>query len=292
MAGGETIDVKVEITPPIDTNYSTDIIVSMPSPVLPNSISFDSTTSTSMNLSLNLLEYSNPSPVVHKRKLSEISHENLLNPTNFGRFTPSPSSGTSSKLYKRIEELMDLSSPYNHYKCLSPSENNLTQVQENNKYTYSVSKIDKPGSSRLLRRQFSLDKEDSGGGVSLSSTSERHRSNSGCNQNNLDIPQCDLQELRTSPTNFKMGTRLPKQHSASLAIDLEKIEEIPLSPTSLLGNHHHHHRSCGGGDIINLPRIPGSESGSPSSRNGSIGSLFVEQQQSEFNINVETIVLR
>lgn len=206
--------------------------------------------------------------------MSEISHEGLLNPTNFGRFTPSPSSGTSSKLYKRIEELMDLSSPYNHYRCLSPSENNLTQVQEN-KYTYSTTKLDKPGSGRLLRRQFSLDKEDG-----ATANRQQHQQ---LTQNNLEILQ--HVELRASPTNFKIA-RLPKQHSASLAIDLEKIEEIPLSPTSLMSNHHR-----GAGDGGMLPRIPGSESGSPSSRkDDDLNGVLSEQH--EINMNVDRFFIR
>lgn len=148
---------------------------------------------------------------------------------------------------------MDLSSPYNHYRCLSPSESNLTTCNEG-KYIYGTNKIDnKPGSSRLLRRQFSLDKDDcqtASSSTSTTSTVQQLKSN-------LDVPT--LQELNRqspSPTNIKPG-RLHKQTSASIAQDLEKIEEIPISPTSCLHNNNHQH---------DLGLIPGSASGSPSQK--------------------------
>lgn len=227
---GEQVDVKVEITPPNNADGTSQ---------LPNSYSIDS--STTMNLSINLSDFKTPGTSPQQRKLTDLPHDNLLNPSNFGRFTPSPSSASSSnKMFKKFEEFMDLSLPYNHYRCLSPSESNLTQCNEG-KYIYGITRQDsKPGSSRLLRRQFSLDKEDCHSTVTTRS--------------NLDVPFSHENRSTPSPTNIKPG-RLHRQTSASVAQDLEKIEEIPISPTSCLSNHK---------SDIQLSQIPGSESGSPS----------------------------
>lgn len=236
---GEQVDVKVEITPPRDTE----------SVQVPNSYSIDSTQT--VNLGLSLSDFKTSSP--QQRKLSELPTDALLNTAaNFGRLTPSPSSASSScKIYKKFEDFLDLSLPYNHYRCLSPSESNLTQCNDG-KYIYGVSKLDnRPGSSRLLRRQFSLDKDDcqNNGGPSNVGSSLK---------SSLDVP-C-LQEIPTrsspSPTNVKPG-RLHKQNSASLAQDLGKIEEIPASPTSCIFNYHNSH----------LSQIPGSAAGSPAIKN-------------------------
>lgn len=234
---GEQVDVKVEITPPRETELN--------APPMSNSFSVDS--SATMNLNINLSEYKTPSTSPQQRKMSDMpTADGLLNAANFGRLTPSSGGGSSCKLYKKYEELMDLSSPYNHYRCLSPSESNLTQCNEG-KYVYGINKIDnKPGSSRLLRRQFSLDKDDCQTASSSTSTTSTVQQS----KTNLDVPT--LQELNRqspSPTNIKPG-RLHKQTSASVAQDLEKIEEIPHN------NNHQH----------DLSLIPGSASGSPSQK--------------------------
>lgn len=232
---GEPVDVKVEITPPRDAE----------SVQVPNSYSIDSAPT---NLGLSLSDFKTTSP--QQRKLSELPTDTLLNAAaNFGRLTPSPSSASSCKLYKKFEDFLDLSSPYNHYRCLSPSESNLTQCHAEGKYIYGVSKLDnKPGSSRLLRRQFSLDKDDcqNNGGAGGGSSSQK---------TSLDVPL--LQDMRSSPspTNIKPG-RLHKQNSASVAQDLGKIEEIPASPTSCIFNYRSTH----------LSQIPGSAAGSPASK--------------------------
>lgn len=212
---GECLDVKVEITPPRDNDL-----------LLPFSNSFSMESSAPMNLCLNLSDFNTTS----NRKMSELGQlqESLhTSSTSFGRFTsPTSSANSANKLYKKIEELIDLSSPYNHYRCLSPSESNLTQCTTESRYCYSgglTRAESRPGSSRLLRRQFSLDRDDS----ALSQTFRQ----------NLEIPQ--LQEPRTSPTNQRGTGRLMKQNSASVAIDLEKIEEIPISPTSVLSSNRH-----------------------------------------------------
>lgn len=208
---GEPVDEKVEITPPNNVETVSH---------LPNSYSMDSTNT--MNISINLSDFKTPGTSPQQRKLADLPHDTLLNPANFGRFTPSPSSASSCKMFKKFEEFMDLSLPYNHYRCLSPSESNLTQCNEG-KYIYGINKQDnKPGSSRLLRRQFSLDKEDCHSNVTVRS--------------NLEVPFLPDHRSSPSPTSMKPG-RLHRQTSASVAQDLEKIEEIPISPTSCLSNH-------------------------------------------------------
>lgn len=203
---GEHIEVKVEVTPPNNNSETSSLLL--------NSYSMDSTMD---NCSLALDCKTAPGTCPQQRKLTDQSHDARLNSSSHGRFTPSPSSGSSCKKVKKFEELMDLSSPYNYYRCLSPSESNLTKCND------AVAKHDnKPGSSRLLRRQFSLDKEDCHAHVS-------HRSN-------LDVPFLNEQRSTPSPTSMKPG-RLHRQTSASVAQDLEKIEEIPISPTSGLSNH-------------------------------------------------------
>lgn len=229
---GEPVDVKVEITPPRDID----------SIQIPNSFSIES--NPTVNLGLNVNEFKIPSP--QQRKMSELPSESLLNAANYGRLTPSPSSTSSCKIYKKFEEFLDLSTPYNHYRCLSPSESNLTQCHDG-KYIYGVGKLDnKPGSSRLLRRQFSLDKDDCNN-ISQTSTIAQMKSS-------LDVPYAQDIPLRSSssPTNIKPG-RLHKQNSASVALDLEKIEEIPISPKLCGFNHRGSY----------LSRIPGSAAGSP-----------------------------
>lgn len=238
---------------------------------MPNSHSLDS--NNTISLGINILDYTKPPGLsTQSRKMSEISQDGLLNPITFpGRFAPSPSNCSSTRLFKKFDDTMDLSLPYNHYRCLSPSENNLTQCHDN-KYIYgfSAGKIERPGSSRLLRRQFSLDKEDCP--QSQQNTQQKQ---------SLDIPP--VPEIRASPTSFKIS-RMPKQTSASVTVDLEKIEEIPLSPTSLLGNHKH--------DIM-LSKIPGSEAGSPVSRkDDDINGTLIEKHDNLSVLNTETIIIR
>ncbi|CAD7093031.1 unnamed protein product [Hermetia illucens] len=256
---GDTVEVKVEITPPPNTETSS---------LLPNSYSLDSNNTTlSANIpSLGELTSKTPGPSPQQRKLSEFSQDGLLNPANFNRLNPT--GGSSSRLYKKIEEMMDLSSPYNQYKCLSPSESNLTQFNDG-KYLYALNKIDsKPGSSRLLRRQFSLDKDD------LPPTSQNSLQPKG---QTLDIPL--IQENRSSPTNISKTQmpRLHKQTSTSIAQDLEKIEEIPLSPVSS-----QHHSSLDS-SLNRSPPTP-SSSGLPTKKN--------HQQQQEIQLNVEALMSR
>ncbi|XP_053956058.1 uncharacterized protein LOC128861702 [Anastrepha ludens] len=252
---GESVEVKVEITPPTNADVC--------SSNMPNSYSLDSTSTNTISPNITLcpeFPTKTPNASPQPRKMSELTPENLLTPNTFNRL-PSSTGGSSSRLYKKIEEMMDLSSPYNHYKCLSPSESNLTQFYDG-KYLYSGGGVcnavgggsgsgggsvhsssvkfdSKPGSSRLLRRQFSLDRDDTQTKPehhyhqhhqnSLQATHAMSLSNKS---SMLDIPI--LHETSRSPKGTL--TRAHKQNSTSITQDLEKIEEIPLSPAS--SQHH------------------------------------------------------
>lgn len=259
---GEVVDVRVEITPPKESEQNT----------IPNSYSIDS--NATLNLNINLSDYKSPSTSPQQRKYSEIPTEGLLNPASFGRCTPSPSSsGPPNKLYKKLEEMMDLSLPYNHYRCLSPSESNLTQCNDG-KYMYSVAKgadLSKPGSSRLLRRQFSLDKDDC---LATQLT-----------KSGLEISTLQDNHSGSSSSNVKPSSgRLIKQHSASVAVDLEKIEEIPVSPTQLSIH--------GYKNELFLSQIPGSAPGSPHSDTDAGNSNGGVTENREINLNVESLIIR
>lgn len=212
----------MEITPPTNDD----------STLQPSSFSLDS------NSTLNKTPIASPQP----RKLPEISSDTLLNPVSFSSRVP-PTGGSASRLYKKIEQLVDLSSPYNHYKCLSPSESNLSQFYDG-KFIHKSD--NKPGSTRLLRRQFSLDREDG--------TAMQHLSKSSI----LEVPV--LHETRLSP-KIQLP-RIPIQNSTSISQDLEKIEEIPLSPES---SHQHSsslesslNRTPPSSGALGLQRSPGS----------------------------------
>lgn len=230
-----SLEVKVEITPP-SIILCTESLAGVspqtqPLPFVQSSLPISefspkqvsTTTSLDSTTSANTLGFSHqdfpPRASVsaaspQQRKMSEFSQDSLLNPNGFNRMTPSPGAN-SSRLFKKIEEMMDLSSPYNHYRCLSPSESNLVQCGNNilnmgttlqnlatlggnlsvplpamtmantfqshgkesgvggggggekedrlsvNRSSAGFTPTDgKPGSGRLLRRQFSLDKDD------------------------------------------------------------------------------------------------------------------------------------
>ncbi|XP_075235851.1 retinal guanylyl cyclase 1 [Lycorma delicatula] len=92
-------------------------------------------------------------------------------------------------------DVNDLSTPYNHYRCLSPS---------NGKSITSGTRTSNL-SSRFLKRQFSMDRED--------------------------ILSSEPQNIKSSSHNMQ-SARLFKQNSAGAAHDLERIEEIPSSLSS------------------------------------------------------------
>lgn len=88
----------------------------------------------------------------------------------------------------------------------------------------------KPGSSRLLRRQFSLDKDDLSvhkhpniETISSLVDSARH--------SNSTLKSLISSSSLPSGSNL-ISTKLHKHQSVSVAQDLEKIEEIPISPIS------------------------------------------------------------
>lgn len=99
--------------------------------------------------------------------------------------------------YKRslFEAPADISSPYNHYKCLSPSESNISHLGKFHG--------DSKNAGRLLKRQFSLDRADDSSNA---------------------IPESNLAAQSSRPQQ-----RLSKQNSAGAAPDLERIEEVPLA---------------------------------------------------------------
>lgn len=176
------------------------------------------------------------------RKFSEIPHEaaGFLNRsfTN-NRLNPSPPNTASGRLFKKLEEMIDLSSPYNHYRCLSPSETNLSIQHSERSLSVSPNAMlldaGKPGSSRLLRRQFSLDKDDLSvhkhpphiETISSLVDSSRHINST------LKSSYQPLISSSSLPSGSNLiSTKLHKHQSASVAQDLEKIEEIPISPIS------------------------------------------------------------
>jgi len=111
----------------------------------------------------------------------------------------------------------DLSSPYNHYRCLSPSEN----LNHHNHYIKPHHGTGGSGltPNRFLRRQFSLDRGDEPpvhiltGAASMSTVTLDSAASVG------------------TPRAASTG-RLFKQNSAGAAHDLERIEEIPLMNTA------------------------------------------------------------
>lgn len=250
---GEQIDVKVEITPapPISEASSVEI-----PPQIPKSFSNESTSTLSVTVSEYQVKTNAPSP--QQRKYSEIGdYSGLLSAVgNMNRLNPSPTGSTASThFFKRIEEMIDLSSPYNHYKCLSPSETNLSQFIDarTSAFTHHRSDSLKPGSGRLLRRQFSLDKDDA------AALQQSHRAR---------------QEANKIAQN---ASRMLKQHSISTAQDLEKIEENPISPQN---NHN------GNGNDTSSKLKSDTKSVSINANNDSI------TDKNDLNLNVERLVIR
>lgn len=367
MTVPESFEVKVEITPP--TNQEGGYIYSS----IPQSGSLESTSS-SYNLSLNhsdsVQQKSMPSTSPQQRKMSEFSQDGLLNPANFNRLNPTTGGGggTSSRLFKKIEEMMDLSSPYNHYRCLSPSESNLLQCSGNilnmsaafqnlagfggnlnvpspnltNQFLTQQSQDtklkplnspqennsnNKPGSGRLLRRQFSLDKEDLNNSNNATNNISNNLGKSSCLQSGKAVNDTSLQPHSSLPSitgqvlaNKQVSRNLHKQNSSSISQDLEKIEEIPLSPNhpmpSTSSHQHYSYKlshvpnlnsslsnsipfidssscsssvstipSSSAAQVVPLPPIPSNNS----SNNNSPGQ---STDRREINLNVESLILR
>lgn len=232
---GESLDVKVEITP------------APPTPMSDIKTSFSIESTSSMTLCSDTSSKSQATSP-HARKFSEVPHESgsFLNPIgNFNRINPSPPNTASARLFKKLEEMIDLSSPYNHYRCLSPSETNLSIPVNERPQSVSPNSLmldsGKPGSSRLLRRQFSLDKDDL--------TMQKHPNLEtissmvdSSKHSNLVLktpyqPLISSSSLPGSSGTNVIASKLHKHQSASIAQDLEKIEEIPISPISTSPGH-------------------------------------------------------
>lgn len=228
---GDSIDVKVEITPAPPTPMSD----------IQTSYSIESTSSLTI-CSDSSSKSQGASP--HTRKFSEIPHESgsFLNPIgNFNRLNPSPPNTASARLFKKLEEMIDLSSPYNHYRCLSPSETNLSIPVGERSQTVSPNSLlmdsGKPGSSRLLRRQFSLDKDDLtmhklANIETISSMVDSSKQHSNLALKTPYQPLISSSSLPGASGSNLVSSKLHKHQSASIAQDLEKIEEIPISPIS------------------------------------------------------------
>lgn len=404
----DSLEVKVEITPPpvitctesaADQQQPQIMQYAQQSPVLlPSSESSPklvaaavASTSLDSTSGANTMSFSHQdfpprasvsSASPQQRKMSEFSQDSLLNPNGFNRLAPSPGAN-SSRLFKKIEEMMDLSSPYNHYRCLSPSESNLVQCGNNilnmgstlqnlamlggnlsvpspamtmmNTYQslgrdsssssgggggdredrLSVNRSSGgfntaasvsgstgagggggggdgiPGSGRLLRRQFSLDKDDVNNNNNLSANSttlSNNLGNSACLQavivggskshkagggggggvveggggnceKHSSLPSISGQTLINKLQSSSTSNRHPplyKHNSSSISQDLEKIEEIPVSPNhpfislTFSGPHHQQQQQKEGGmysqsSLTNsIPFIDGSSSCSSS----------------------------
>lgn len=102
--------------------------------------------------------------------------------------------------YKRslMFDTNDLSSSYNYYRCFSPSDSNINQLNQGKSSGSGQS------SGRVLKRQFSLDRADDSGN---------------------SVPESNLATQNVP----RVQARLCKQNSAGAATDLERIEEVPLA---------------------------------------------------------------
>jgi hypothetical protein len=126
---------------------------------------------------------------------------------------------TSSRHRKGVaSQEEDLSSPYNHYRCLSPSDHQ----NSHNHFIKPHHGIGGPGlgSNRFLRRQFSLDRGDEPATHILSAASS------------MSTMTLDSSTPSVGASRASSSGRLFKQNSAGAAHDLERIEEIPLMNTT------------------------------------------------------------
>ncbi|XP_031787096.1 guanylate cyclase 2D isoform X2 [Nasonia vitripennis] len=139
----------------------------------------------------------------------------------------------------------DLSTPYNHYRCLSPNEHSyagktsfepsIAEKSLHARRTLGRSRIKSldiessiaagraGGSCRLLRRQFSLDRADEPTGASSSGAASSSE--------------------QQVPLQHRPPPRLFKQNSAGAANDLERIEEVPSTPQASAGQAYRHSAS-------------------------------------------------
>lgn len=295
-AACEHLDVKVEITPAPPTSMSDTH----------NSYSIESNSSMTLCTDASIKSQA-ASP--NARKFSEISHEgggSFLNPiSNFNRLNPSPPNSASGRLFKKLEEMIDLSSPYNHYRCLSPSETNLSVSL--NERSHNVSPcaprqpdtLAKPGSSRLLRRQYSLDKDD----LTMQGNQSQQNQNPVKHVNLETISsmveatkhqnstmKAQYQPLISSSSlpasgNSLISTKLHKHQSASVAQDLEKIEEIPIPISPINNNNSSLNQNNSTNDLNSFKN-------STSNNNLKTPPPTNKENNNEFNLNIEAVSLR
>lgn len=290
---GELLDVKVEITPAPPTPMSD----------IQNSFSLESTSSLTICSDSSKSQSMSP----NTRKFSEIPIESggFLNPMgNFNRMNPSPPASASARLFKKLEEMIDLSLPYNHYRCLSPSETNLTNTSLNDR-PHSVSpnarELDagKPGSSRLLRRQFSLDKDDMTNQASklanletISSLVDSTKLQSYSSKAQYQ-PLISSSSLPASSINLPGSGKLHKHQSASVAQDLEKIEEINLDNSN--NSPINHNVSNSTSSDVNSFKDSNNSVGNlktPTTTTASISNNGSNAERGDFCINVESLGFR
>lgn len=284
---GELFDVKVEITPAPPTPMSD----------IQNSFSLESTSS------LTICSDSSKSMSPNARKFNEIPIESggFLNPMgNFNRMNPSPPASASARLFKKLEEMIDLSLPYNHYRCLSPSETNLTNTSMNER-PHSVSpsarQLDsgKPGSSRLLRRQFSLDKDDMANHASKLSNLETISSMVDSTKLQSYSSKAQYQQLISSASlpassvNLPGSGKLHKHQSVSVAQDLEKIEEINIDNSNNSPINHNVSNSTSS-DVNSFKNSNNLKT--PATTTASINNNSSSAERGDFSINAESLGLR
>ncbi|KAL7035604.1 hypothetical protein ACKWTF_008465 [Chironomus riparius] len=286
---GESLDVKVEITPAPPTPMSD----------IQNSFSIESTSSLTICSDISSKSQAT-SPNV--RKFSEIPLETggFLNPIgNFNRMNPSPPNTASARLFKKLEEMIDLSLPYNHYRCLSPSETNLANPSiDKSSIVSPISRQNdsgKPGSSRLLRRQFSLDKDDLSGSHKNHGTLETISSLVESTKQQNFTPKSQYQPLISSSSlpassvviNMPCN-KLQKHQSASIAQDLEKIEEINVDvPTSPINGSSK--TSSNNSNDVNSFKSSNNSNNNLKNQNP---SASINSERNDFSINVESLGLR
>lgn len=280
---GELLDVKVEITPAPPTPMSD----------IQNSFSLESTSS--LTICSDSLKSQTTSPNI-RQKFSEMENSgSFLNPMgNFNRMNPSPPASASARLFKKLEEMIDLSLPYNHYRCLSPSETNLTNTSSLNERPHSVSpnarQLDagKPGSSRLLRRQFSLDKDDMTNQSSKLCNLETISSLVDSTKLSNFSTKSQYQQLISSSSlpatalNLPAAGKLHKHQSASVAQDLEKIEEINVDNSISPINNAKNSSSTAGNNDVNSFKNKKTTTTSTTTSNTTNASI-----SSDFSINVD-----
>jgi guanylate cyclase 2F len=290
---GELLDVKVEITPAPPTPMSD----------IQNSFSLESTSSLTICSDSSKSQSMSP----NTRKFSEIPIESggFLSPMgNFNRMNPSPPASASARLFKKLEEMIDLSLPYNHYRHLSPSETNLTNTSLNDR-PHSVSpnarQLDagKPGSSRLLRRQFSLDKDDMANQASklanletISSLVDSTKLQSYSSKAQYQ-PLISSSSLPASSINLPGSGKLHKHQSASVAQDLEKIEEINLDNSNNSPISHNVSNSTSS-DVNSFKNSNNSVGNlkTPTTTTASISNNGGNAERGDFCINVESLGFR